>query len=200
MVYQTFILGLSSWLVLLAVIIITWVYNARRPPGMPLGPFPYPIIGNMFALIGDIPSHKAFKHMSEKYGNVFSIKLGSYWAVVVNNYELVHEVLLSKPKDFSGRPLSFINDWFTDGKQYIAMAQPTPIWKYHRMLAHSAIRQFASGEYLESLSEQTRPILKKVMAKQLKGPFDPSDVIGFAVYNVIASMCFGHRSSSQRFD
>ncbi|XP_033106920.1 cytochrome P450 1A1-like [Anneissia japonica] len=73
------------------------------------------------------------------------------------------------------------------------MAQPTPIWKYHRMLAHSAIRKFASGEYLENITKEIRPVLQEIITDNLKEPFDPHDVIGFAVYNVLASMCFGHR-------
>ncbi|XP_033120098.1 steroid 17-alpha-hydroxylase/17,20 lyase-like isoform X1 [Anneissia japonica] len=194
MLYQIDFPSSLSWLALFAIIVTTCLYiNARRPPGMPPGPFPYPIIGSIFDLIGDIPSHKTFKRMSETYGNVFSIKLGSFWAVIVNNYELVHEVLVKKPDACSGRPRTFAFDWYADGKQDIAMAQPTPIWKYHRMLAHSAIRKFASGEYLESVTEEIRPVWQTIMTEKLKGPFDPHDVIGFAIYNLIATMCFGHR-------
>ncbi|XP_033120095.1 steroid 17-alpha-hydroxylase/17,20 lyase-like isoform X2 [Anneissia japonica] len=194
MIFQFDFPSSPAWLLLLAIMVATWLYiNVRRPPGLPPGPFPYPIIGSTFDLIGDVPPYKTFKRMSETYGNVFSIKLGSYWAVVVNNYELVHEVLLTKPNDCSGRPRTFLFDWYTDDKQDITAAQPTSIWKHHRMLAHSAIRKFASGEYLQNVTEQIRPLLQEIMTEKLKGPFDPHDVVGFAVYNAIATMCFGHR-------
>ncbi|XP_033104877.1 steroid 17-alpha-hydroxylase/17,20 lyase-like [Anneissia japonica] len=132
--------GLSLLLVAV-VLLITWMYlNIRRPPGMPPGPTPYPVIGNLSVFMGKTPPHEAFTDMTKKYGPIISFKVGPNWAVVLNNYELTQEALLSKPNDFSGRPSFYLFDWFTDNKKDIAMAQPTPIWKFHRKLAHSAIR------------------------------------------------------------
>ncbi|XP_033120116.1 steroid 17-alpha-hydroxylase/17,20 lyase-like isoform X1 [Anneissia japonica] len=147
----------------------------------------------MSVFAGETPPQEVMKKMSKIYGDIFSLKIGSFWAVVLNNYELVQEALLTKPNDFSGRPPSFLFDWFTDGQKDIAVANPTPIWKYHRMLAHSAIRKFASGEYLEKLHEEIRPLLTEVMSKKMKTTFDPNEIITFAIYNVIASMCFGYK-------
>ncbi|XP_033122747.1 steroid 17-alpha-hydroxylase/17,20 lyase-like [Anneissia japonica] len=131
----------TALFVVIVTLIITWLYKStRRPPGMPTGPVAYPIIGSMSVFTGETPPQEVMKKMSKTYGDIFSLKIGSFWAVVLNNYELVQEALLTKPNDFSGRPPSFLFDWFTDGQKDIAVANPTPIWKYHRMLAHSAIR------------------------------------------------------------
>ncbi|XP_033120093.1 steroid 17-alpha-hydroxylase/17,20 lyase-like isoform X2 [Anneissia japonica] len=183
-----------SLLLVAGVLLITWMYmNIRRPTGMPSGPTPYPIIGNVSVFMGKTPPHEIFREMSKKYGPIISFKVGPNWAVVINNYELTQEALLSKPNDFSGRPSLYLLDWITDNQKDIVLAQPTPIWKFHRKLAHSAIRKYATGEYLENLIREIIPRIQGVMTQKAGTPFDPHEVITLAVYNVIASMCFGHK-------
>ncbi|XP_071952912.1 steroid 17-alpha-hydroxylase/17,20 lyase-like [Antedon mediterranea] len=176
------------------VLFISWLYmNVRRPSGMPPGPTPYPITGSMSVLMGNDPPQRAMKEMSKVYGDIFSIKVGSYWSVVLNTYELVQEALLTKVNDFSGRPPSFIFDWYTDGQKDIAVANPTPTWKYHRLLAHTSIRKFAAGEYLDNLHDEIRPELSKFIMSKMEKPFDPNEFIVPAIYYVIGSMCFGYK-------
>ncbi|XP_033120091.1 steroid 17-alpha-hydroxylase/17,20 lyase-like [Anneissia japonica] len=183
-----------SLLLVAGVLLITWMYmNIRRPPGMPSGPTPYPIIGNVSVFMGKTQPHEIFRDMSKKYGPIISFKVGPNWAVVINNYELTQEALLSKPNDFSGRPSLYLLDWASDNQKDIVLAQPTPIWKFHRKLAHSAIRKYATGEYLENLIGEIIPRIQSVMTQKVGTPFDPHEVITLAVYNVIASMCFGHK-------
>ncbi|XP_071960585.1 steroid 17-alpha-hydroxylase/17,20 lyase-like [Antedon mediterranea] len=162
-------------------------FNIRRPSG----PTPYPVIGNVLSLIGENPPWNIFRDMTFKYGPIFSVKFGSFWTVVINNHELTQEALLTKFNDFSGRPYSYNFEWFTDNGKDIAFAQPTPTWKFHRKLAHSAIRKYATGD-LETLVQEVIPKVRDVFADKAGTPFDPKEVITLAVYNIIASMCFGH--------
>ncbi|XP_033120132.1 cytochrome P450 2U1-like [Anneissia japonica] len=187
-----------SLLLLAVVLLITWMYmNIRRPPGMPPGPTPYPFIGNVSILMGKTAGQEIFRDMTKKYGPIISFKVGPSWSVVINNYELTQEALLTKPNDFSGRPTLYLLDWFSDNQKDIAFAQPTPIWKFHRKLAHTAIslpfRKYATGEYLEKLIEEIIPHVKDVLTQKAWAPFDPGEVVTLAVYDVIASMCFGHK-------
>ncbi|XP_033114179.1 steroid 17-alpha-hydroxylase/17,20 lyase-like [Anneissia japonica] len=204
-----FISNTLAIFVVTVVLLITWIYmNIRRPPGMPPGPTPYPIIGNMPMLMGNLPPQILLMDSTKKYGPLISVKFGSFWSVVINSYELVQEALLMKPDDFSGRPHMYLN--FTcivsfalylryfSTKEYkmakdIAFSQPTPTWKLHRKLAHTAIRKFATGVYLENLIDDVRPRLSDVMQSKASAPFDPKEIITLAVYNVIASMCFGRK-------
>ncbi|XP_033120087.1 steroid 17-alpha-hydroxylase/17,20 lyase-like [Anneissia japonica] len=183
-----------SLLLVAVVLLITWMYrNIRRPPGMPPGPTPYPIIGNVSIFMGNTPPQEIFRDMTKKYGPIISFKVGPSWAVIINNYELTQEALLMKPNDFSGRPSLHLVNWFSDNQQDIIFAQPTPIWKFHRKLAHSAIRKYATGKYLENLIEDVIPRLQAIITQKAGSPFNPHEVITLAVYNVIASMCFGHK-------
>ncbi|XP_071961415.1 steroid 17-alpha-hydroxylase/17,20 lyase-like [Antedon mediterranea] len=181
-----------SLLAVLVILLLTWMYfNIRRPLGMPPGPTPYPILGNALIFMGKKQPAEIFKDMSQEYGPIFTVKFGPVWAVVLNNYELVQEALLTKFNDFSGRPDQYMINWFTDNGKDIAFAQPTPTWKFHRKLAHVAIKKYATSE-LETLLADITPKLRDVFADKAGTPFDPKEVITLAVYNIIASMCFGH--------
>lgn len=46
----------------------------------------------------------AFTKLSKEYGNVFSMKLGSSWCVIVNDPKSVKEVLITKGAHFDARP------------------------------------------------------------------------------------------------
>jgi cytochrome P450 family 307 subfamily A len=48
--------------------------------------------------------YAAFTSLSERFGNIFSVKLGGSWAVVVNDTESVKEVLITKGAHFDARP------------------------------------------------------------------------------------------------
>ncbi|XP_071959955.1 steroid 17-alpha-hydroxylase/17,20 lyase-like [Antedon mediterranea] len=145
----------------------------------------------LIALIVENPPWNMFRDMAFKYGPIFSVKFGSFWTVVINNHELAQETLMTKFNDFSGRPYTYNLKWFTDNGKDIVFAQPTPTWKFHRKLANSAIRKYATGD-LETLVEEVIPKVRDVFADKAGTPFDPKEVITLAIYNIIASMCFGH--------
>ena len=48
--------------------------------------------------------YAAFSKLALGYGNIFSMKLGSSWCVVVNDSKSVKEVLITKGAHFDGRP------------------------------------------------------------------------------------------------
>jgi len=48
-----------------------------------------------------------FCSLREKYGGVFSLKLGSYRFVMASAPEAVNEMLVKKSADFAGRPKTY---------------------------------------------------------------------------------------------
>ena len=45
-----------------------------------------------------------FGKMAKKYGNIFSLKVGERWMVVLNGHEAVKDALVKQSVDFAGRP------------------------------------------------------------------------------------------------
>ena len=50
-----------------------------------------------------------FYSLREKYGGVFSLKLGSYKFVMASTPEAVKEMLVKKSADYAGRPQTYAN-------------------------------------------------------------------------------------------
>ena len=48
--------------------------------------------------------HIKFKELTKKYGNVFALKMGQRWMIVLNHIDVVREAMLKKPVEFAGRP------------------------------------------------------------------------------------------------
>ncbi|CAM2117278.1 unnamed protein product [Caretta caretta] len=69
---------------------------------LPPGPVAFPIIGNTLQLnTKNLPQH--VDELSEKYGSIFTIYLGSERVVVLYGYEIVKEALVGLGEEFSGR-------------------------------------------------------------------------------------------------
>lgn len=68
------------------------------------GPMPLPFIGNL-AEIGkyEVP-FEGFTALAKKYGDAYSLFLGTTRCLVVNNLELIREVLNQNGRFFGGRP------------------------------------------------------------------------------------------------
>jgi hypothetical protein len=88
----------------------------KYPPGPPciafLGSLPYLDVKNL---------SKSFSDLAKKYGDVFSIFIGTTPVVVVNGWHLIKEVF-ERP-EFSGRPGNFSGTFFQKGKTGITTTE-----------------------------------------------------------------------------
>lgn len=70
----------------------------------PIGPHPWPIIGNL-DLVGRFNNpFEGFGALTKHYGDIYSLTLGHTRCLIVNNLELIREVLNKNGKFFGGRP------------------------------------------------------------------------------------------------
>ena len=56
-----------------------------------------------FAVFRKELPHVVFKNLQNVYGDLFSVKLGTSWVVILSNIDIVKEALLRKQDQFSGR-------------------------------------------------------------------------------------------------
>ncbi|GKA31782.1 putative pentatricopeptide repeat-containing protein [Tanacetum coccineum] len=71
--------------------------TARLPPG----PYPFPVIGNIFELGKEL--HKALASLSKTYGPLMSLRLGNIITIVVSSPKIAKEILLQHDLSFSSR-------------------------------------------------------------------------------------------------
>lgn len=76
---------------------------AKKVPQAP-GPVPWPILGNLSLLAKYDNPFVAFTDLSEKFGDAFTLTLGSTRCIVLNSVELITEALSRNGKYFGDRP------------------------------------------------------------------------------------------------
>ncbi|CAM6024372.1 unnamed protein product [Sphagnum balticum] len=96
-------------------------------------PFPlWPVLGNL-PLIGKLP-YLSFYKLSQKYGDVMELKLGSISVVVISSPNHAKEVLQIHDLLFATRPRSVVIDMLTYGRKSVAWAPYGDHWRQMRKL------------------------------------------------------------------
>lgn len=75
-------------------------HGSGEPPHLPA----LPLIGSLLSLRSELPPHVLFKELQVKYGQTYSLMMGSHSVIVINQHAHAKEVLLKKGKTFAGRP------------------------------------------------------------------------------------------------
>ncbi|XP_066278632.1 cytochrome P450 2U1-like [Branchiostoma lanceolatum] len=181
-------------LVALALLgVYLYVENVWLRRKYPPGPRAWPIVGNLRDLARG--QHRVFAEWQLKYGDIFTVWLGSRPAVVLNGQDAVKEALQKHGDIFSSRPGLFL--WRrtirTKGKG-IVTAPYSPEWKETRKVALTWLNTFGAGKQsLEPTIVQEAQDLVQVFKDKHGQPFDPTVPLSIAVSNVICSVVFGRR-------
>jgi ecdysteroid 25-hydroxylase len=102
------------WFFMLSLLTLTLWYlyaqklQKRRPPG-PIG---IPILGYL-PFIDPKKPYETFAKLSSKYGNIFSVQLGSIYTVVLCDANNIREAL--KKEEFTGRAPLFVTHGIMGG-------------------------------------------------------------------------------------
>ncbi|XP_037686352.1 cytochrome P450 2U1 [Choloepus didactylus] len=188
-----------------------------RERNIPPGPRPWPLVGNFGhvllppflrryswvyrkARVAELETaalcpQMLLDNLARLYGNVFSLFIGHYLVVFLNDFHSVREALVQQAEVFSDRPRVPLTSIITKGKG-IVFARYGPVWRQHRRFSHSTLRHFGLGKLsLEPKIIEEFKYVKEEMQKHGGKPFSPFPIISNAVSNIICSLCFG-----QRFD
>ena len=157
---------------------------------LPPGPFSFPFIGNLL-LVGE-HLHETLAEMRKKYGSVFRFDFGQLRMVVISDFSTAKEILIQRGTEFAGRPMFLTADILFHGGKDIIMADYGKRWKFHRKIAHSALRMFGDGmNKLEAVMSGEVKDLCIRFEETKASPFDPAMDIDLMVMNIICTMLFG---------
>ena len=88
---------------ILLLICLNFLFQARKhPKSLPPSPPSLPIIGHLHLL--KPPIHRLFHSLSQKYGPIFSLQLGSRLLVVISSSTAAEECLIKNDIVFANRP------------------------------------------------------------------------------------------------
>ncbi|KAL9961775.1 hypothetical protein ACROYT_G030793 [Oculina patagonica] len=172
------------------------------PPGPRLTSLPF--IGNLLSFDSTAPGDSfldATASLRKKYGTVYSLKVGSFKLLFVEDSDSVKEVLVKKSGDYAGRPPFYTFYSTSRGGKSMSAGQYGPAWRIHRKLFMTAIRQYISDQKLvdERISEQATRLLQ-FFEDQHGKDFDPSQILKESVVNVICTITFGDTFNSSHPD
>ncbi|XP_069775712.1 cytochrome P450 2K4-like [Narcine bancroftii] len=187
-------LSTSSALLLCALLAMLLVYlKAKKGSGghYPPGPRGLPFIGNMHQL--DLRRlHLCLMEISEKYGKIFSLRMGQQNTVVLMGYELVKEALVGHAEEFMGRHKSKIIK-MTRGNHGIIMAEGNS-WKQMRRFTISTLRDFGMGKRsIEERIIEEALHLRNLIQSFGGQPFETTIPMNCTVANVICCIVLGKR-------
>uniref|UniRef100_A0A8B9JLP5 Cytochrome P450 2J2-like n=1 Tax=Astyanax mexicanus TaxID=7994 RepID=A0A8B9JLP5_ASTMX len=187
MIFQYLLeLSFSSWLIgiFLVLLLIDLIKN-KNPPSFPPGPRPLPFVGNIFSGL-DFPT---IDKLADKYGEVFSLRLGFGKTVFVSGYKNVKEALVMDT--FVDRP--DVPLFYKIFKGLSVGVSNGYLWKMQRKFAITHLRHFGEAKKDLELSMQQETTFLCDAFRDEKGPFDPQIYLNSAVSNIISALVFGHR-------
>ncbi|NXA26181.1 CP1A4 protein, partial [Ibidorhyncha struthersii] len=173
------------------------------PKGLksPPGPRGYPILGNVLELRKD--PHLALTRLSQKYGDVMEVRIGTRPVLVLSGLETIRQALVKQGEDFMGRPGLHSFQYISNGQSLAFSPDSGVVWKARRKLAQNALKTFSTASSPTSSStclledhvtkEADYLVTKFLQLMDEKKSFDPYRYLVVSVANIICAMCFGKR-------
>ena len=106
-------------------------------------------------MIGSKSLHVVLESMSEIFGKVYSLKLGSHQTVVLCSQKAMKEAFVKNAKKFSGRPDLPTFSYTRYGRTGISLCDHSPLYVQNRKRAVQSLHKFLLNE------EKTNEIFRK---------------------------------------
>ncbi|KAG2461695.1 cytochrome P450 2J2-like [Polypterus senegalus] len=185
-------LDARSALIFIVVLLLVSDYLKNRDgKNFPPSPIWVPFVGDLLSMTSDQP-HQYLAKLTEKYGDIYSLRLGGSKTVIVNGYKLAREALLTQGYALTGRPQPAIYDRIYK-KPGMALSNGYT-WKEHKRFVLTTLRNFGVGKKsLESIIMEEAKFFVEAFEEERGQPFNPHYMINNAVSNIICSIVLGHR-------
>ncbi|XWS23336.1 hypothetical protein CRYUN_Cryun28dG0004300 [Craigia yunnanensis] len=109
--------------------------NTKKKKAAPEAGGSWPVIGHLHLLGGPTPPHIVLSDMAEKYGPIFTIKMGVHRALVVSDHETAKECLTTNDKAFASRPKTLAIEFLSYNHCMFGFAPYGPYWRQMRKVA-----------------------------------------------------------------
>ncbi|KAI3735629.1 hypothetical protein L6452_15136 [Arctium lappa] len=184
----------TSLLVLTGILLWWWYSTHIQRKKLPPGPYPLPIIGNLH-LLGNLP-HRALHKLSQKYGSIMSIRLGSVNAVIVSSPDAAKLFLGTHDAMFASRPKVQLSKYLYHGNKGILLSEYGEYWRNIRkfciveLLSAAKLYGFA-GMRKEEIGLMVEEIRVASMTHQV---VNLSKTVGSLIEGMTCRMLFGRKN------
>ncbi|OMO85865.1 Cytochrome P450 [Corchorus capsularis] len=191
---RTIVIRGAATLVLAAALAIAWwfwfckKFTKSRAP-LPPGPPGLPILGNLPFLKPDL--HQYFHKLSQIYGPIIKLQLGSKTCIVVSSASVAKEVLKDHDAIFANRDPPVAGLIGTYGGSSISWRPNDPEWRKLRRIVVSEVMSNTSLEASYGLRRREVREMVKYIHAEVGSPINIGDQMFLTILNVILSMLWG---------
>lgn len=136
---------------------------ARKAP--PEAGGAWPLIGHLHLLLGSQPPHVTLGNMADKYGSVFTVRLGVHQTLIVSSWEMAKECFTVNDKAFASRPKSLAFEVLGYNFSMIGFSPYGSYWRHVRKIATVGV---LSSHRLEMLQHVMESEVKAAMKESYK--------------------------------
>ncbi|KAF5758991.1 putative cytochrome P450 [Helianthus annuus] len=135
----SFLTTVTSIFVVLAIAFLLQILrrkglNIVKNQAAPQATGSWPIIGHLHLLSGSRPPQQVLGDMADKYGPIFTIKLGVHQVLVVSSGEVAKECFTTNDKVFASRPKSKATEIMAYNYAMIGLAPYGDYWRQVRKI------------------------------------------------------------------
>ncbi|XP_075638819.1 cytochrome P450 81Q32-like [Castanea sativa] len=183
-----------SLLFLFAVAFKFLLQTRTKHKHLPPSPPSLPILGHLYLI--KKPLHRAFQHLSQKYGNIFSLRFGSQLVVIVSSPSAVEEcftkndiLLANRPRFLAGKLLSY---------NYTTMASASYGDHWRNLRRISALEIFSANRlnmFLGIREDEVKHLIRELSRNSSQGfaKVELKSMFSELTFNIIMRMVAGKR-------
>ncbi|PIA43162.1 hypothetical protein AQUCO_02000534v1 [Aquilegia coerulea] len=175
----------TSLLLLFFLGLYHFAHRLNRPPG----PKPWPVIGNL-NLISSLP-HQSIHELSQKYGPIMQLYLGSCPVVVGSSVEMAKQFLKIHDQSFAYRPSSSAGKYFHYDYTDMLWAPYGPYFRHVRKIWLTQLFNKKTLDSYEYLQVEERQSLLSGLYASCGSPVSLKDHIYNFTLNIITRVVLG---------
>ncbi|TXG52317.1 hypothetical protein EZV62_021486 [Acer yangbiense] len=161
----------------------------------------WPVIGHLHLLGGSEPAHRVFGNMADKYGPIFTVKMGVHRTLVVSNWEIAKECFTTNDKIFANRPKTVAMELLGYNFSMIGFSPYGPYW---RQVRKTTILELLTNHRLEKFKHVRESVMKNSL-KELYERSNSSNKVSIEMrkwfedvtLNLILRLIVGKRCNAQ---
>jgi len=187
---------LTTALIFVVLVAVWGFFSRRSKAGLPPGPFPLPIIGNLH-MLGELP-HRAMAALSMKYGPLMSLRLGPALAIVVSSPEIAREFLKTHDQLFANKPPSAATKHLSYNFADIAFTPYSPYWRHMRKLCALELLSSKPLDYFRFIrEEEASAMIRSIINSDDSVPLSIKQTVSCLSTAIICRMAFSRKYSDQ---
>lgn len=195
---------LSAAVICIVVLLSTWVLfrkihrTSNKLEKLPPGPPPWPIIGHLH-MIGKLP-HRNLATLSQRYGPLMSLRLGSIPTVIVSSAQMAQQFLKTHDHVFCSRPpMRCAENLFYNSTDLTFL----PYGHYWRLARRICVSELLSPKRLEYFRFQREEEVSVTMIRSLlhkcatgsNAVVDVTETVSAVVIDILCRLVFGRKYS-----